>query len=147
MRCRPGARACFHSQSCHHGCAKVSVRGLRQQVFCSTGYAAEDHTHVCPGKIQARAKQHNQRHDILTHFNLFAVVFRNVHTALLGPVVSLISLLPEGSMPVYATVCRGVTELAEGIFDSSLLCTGCACLSASSRFPYIFISLQMHMEL
>lgn len=146
MRCRPGARACFYSQSCHHGCAKVSVCGLRQQVLCSNGHAAEDHTHVCPGKIQARAKQQNQRHHILAHFYVFAVVFRNVHTALLGPVVSLISLLPEGSVPVYAIVCRGVTELAEGTFGS-LLCTGCTCLSTSSRSPYTFTPLQMHMEL
>jgi hypothetical protein len=49
-------------------------------------------------------------------------------------------------MPVYATVCRGVTELAEGTFDS-LLCTACTCLSASSRSPYIFTPLQVRMEL
>ncbi|KAL0053239.1 hypothetical protein WJX82_003001 [Trebouxia sp. C0006] len=44
--------------------------------------------------------------------------FRNVHTALLRPVVSLISLLPEGSVPVYAIVCRGVTELAEDAYGA-----------------------------
>ena len=40
--------------------------------------------------------------------------YRNVHTALLGTVFSLVVLLPEGSMPVHAAICRGIAQLVEG---------------------------------
>ncbi|KAL0029509.1 hypothetical protein WJX79_000191 [Trebouxia sp. C0005] len=63
--------------------------------------------------------------------------FRNVHTALLGPVVSLVSLLPEGSMPVYATVCRGVTELAEDAYRALRILEACSLTAAS---PTVTIS-------
>ena len=46
-------------------------------------------------------------------------VYRNVHSALLGAVFSLVGLLPEGSVPVHATVCKGVAELVEGTSKSA----------------------------
>ena len=43
-----------------------------------------------------------------------SAAYRNVHTALLGTVFSLVVLLPEGSVSVHAAICRGVAHLVEG---------------------------------
>ena len=81
-----------------------------------------------------------------SHSSPVAAVFRNVHNALLGAIVSLVSLLPGGSMPVHTAVCRGIAELAEGLLHldttAQMLCLP-SCMEADSQ---TLLSLQMHME-
>ena len=112
--CRQRARACSHAQACHGCCAEIPLHGLRRQVLSSTFHAATDHSHVSSGEIQARVCQPCFSGCTPIYLRAIMPLYRNVHSALLGLVFSLVTLLPEGSVPVHSIVCRGVAELVEG---------------------------------
>lgn len=69
-----------------------------------------------------------------------ALACRNVHSALLNTVFSLLALLPGGSLPVYMSMCRGAVELATGLHSchaSALMLPIAQEDTHCARFPQI----------